>query len=442
MDLIVAGLSHRTAPIDLRERIALSPDEVPVQLARLVGPSGFPEALLLSTCNRTEVYCRAGANGGDDGGAARAALDFLATLKPGLNGAVREHLYVREGDDAVRHLFRVASGLDSMVVGESEIARQMSEAYAVACKVGTAGPLLHRAFPRALQVGKQVRTETEITRGAASVAGAAVALAERVFRDVSTCRVLTVGAGETVETALRALAPKSGKLVVLNRTLPRAERLAALHGGTAGTLAEFAKHVVEADIVVAATSAPEALVRKAELSKAIARRDRALLILDLGVPRDVEPGVRDLDNVYLHDVDDLRAISDRALEQRALEVPKAEAIVASAVTEFRRRRRQLEAEPAIRALLDGLLSVRRDVLGEDAGSVTGTAAEKSAAERATGRLVDKLMRRLAPRLKDGTASPREILDAFGIEAPQAPHSSDDADDAGTARHGEKHGEKR
>lgn len=417
MELLVAGLSHRTAPVHLRERLALPPTEVPLALGALVRDAGFDEGLLLSTCNRTEVYGRC-----DAPESARRALGFVASLGGGAPD-IERHLYVREGDDALRHLFRVAAGLDSMVVGEVEIQRQLSDAYDLARSAGTAGPLLHRAVPRALQVGKRIRTETGISRGVSSVAGAAVALAERVFRDVGTCRVATIGAGETIETALRALRPRvSGGLVVLNRTAARAERVAAAWGGTAAPLADLVRHVAAADIVIAATAAAVPLLRAADLAPLARDRERPWLFLDLGVPRDIEPGVADLPNVLLHDVDDLQSIADRSIEQRAAEIPKAEAIVATAVTEFRQRRRQMEAEPAIRALLDSLLGVRGDVVAGEKGL---SPEAQEAVERSTGRLVDRILRRLAPRMKDGTTSPRAVLDAFGIEADAARGAAED-----------------
>ncbi|MCG3134511.1 MAG: Glutamyl-tRNA reductase [Planctomycetes bacterium] len=430
MEILVAGISHRTAPLDLRERVALGPDEVPPALARLLGEGAFTEGLLLSTCNRTEVYARPKSDGPSAAGAsakgAQVASDFLASLRPALAEEVRPRLYVREGDEALRHIFRVAAGLDSMVVGEGEIARQMSDAYTIACRAGTAGPALHRVVPRALQVGKRIRSETGLSRGAASVAGAAMSLAERVFRDASSCTVLAVGAGETVETALRVLRPSGGRLVVANRTPARAERLAAEYGGTARTLADIPSLLAAADIVVAATSSPVPLVRRADLAAAARHRARPMLVLDLGVPRDVEPSARDVENVYLHDVDDLRAIADRGAAQRASEVPKAEAIVSLAVAEFARRRRHMEAEPAIKALLEGLLALRADVLSEEDPRSPDA---KLAAERATGRLVDKVIRRLAPPLKDGTLTSRELLDAFGIDAAKL-RRNDEGEDVG------------
>lgn len=412
MDLLVAGLSHHTAPLALRERASLAPEEVPRALDRLVHAAGFAEGLILSTCNRTEVYARP-----REGDATASVLAFFEQLRPGAWSDLREHVVVRQGDDAVSHLFRVAAGLESLVLGEPEIVRQMSEAYGLACSAGTAGPVLHRAVPRALQVAKRVRTETGIGRGIASVAGAAVGLAGRVFRDVSTCSIVTLGAGETVATALRALRPNArGRLVVTNRTIERAERLAAAHEGTAAPLADAARLAAESDVVIAATSSPEPLLRANELAPLIARRkSRPLLVLDLGVPRDVERAVGDLPGVYLHSIDDLDAIAARGRAERAAEIPKAEAIVTLAISDFKRRARQIDSAPAIKALLDGMLEVRQSALTGEKGM---TDAERDAAERVTGKLVDKLLRRLAPRMKDGTVQPRDVLDAFGIEPPE------------------------
>jgi glutamyl-tRNA reductase len=268
--------------------------------------------------------------------------------------------------------------------------------------------------PRALQVGKRVRTETGIARGVASVAGAAVELAGRVFRDLSTCSILTIGAGETVALALKALRPQTdGRLVVANRTAARAERVAKQFAGTAAPLADVARLAADADIVVAATGATSPHLRRDELAAHLAGRgSRPLLVLDLGVPRDVEPSVADLPGVYLHSIDDLHAIAERGRAERAGEVPKAEAIVAGAISEFRRRRRDLDAAPAIKALLDGMLDVREAALTGERGL---TDAERDAAERVTGKLVDKLLRRIAPHLKDGSVDPRHVLDAFGID---------------------------
>lgn len=410
MDLLVAGLSHHTAPLAVRERLSLLPEELPSALERLVHTAGFAEGLILSTCNRTEIYARPRDGGAD------AALAFFEGLRPRDWPELRPHVFVRRGEEAVSHLFRVAAGLESLVVGEPEIVRQVSDAYGLACSAGAAGPVLRRAVPRALQVAKRVRTETGIARGISSVAGAAVGLADRVFRDISTCSITAIGAGETVGTALRALRPQArGRLVVVNRTLARAERLAAAHDGTAAPLADAARMAAESDIVIAATASPVPLLTARELAPLLARRGaRPLLVLDLGVPRDVEREVGELPGVYLHTIDDLDAIAARGRAARAAEIPKAEAIVTLAISDFRRRVREIESEPAIKALLDCMLDARQSSLSGEKGL---SEAERAAAERVTGQLVDKLLRRLAPRMKDGTVKPRDVLDAFGVEPP-------------------------
>ena len=411
MELLVVGLSHHTAPLALRESIALSPDELPLALDGLVNGGGLAEVCVLSTCNRTEIYGRTREGGDSDSVAA-----VLDGLRPGVADSLRRHGYVHSGDDAIGHLFRVVSGLDSMVVGEHEIAGQVSRAYGLACSAGTAGPLLHRAIPRALQVGRRVRAETSLSRGIASVAGAAVELTGRIFRDVSTCRIVAVGAGETVTTALRALRGKAtGPLTILNRTLAKAEALAAELGGEAAALESIPKCVAEADILIAATDAPEPLVLASEVAPLLKhRKERPLLVLDLGVPRDVDPALRKERGVYVHDLDDLQLIAERGRAGRLDSVPQAQAIVAAAVTEFRRRRTNLETQPAIRALLDELLEFRREAIEGDK-HLSGD--QREAAERVTGRMVDKLLRRLAPRMKDGTIEPGDLLTVFGVEPP-------------------------
>ena len=411
MDLLVAGLSHHTAPLALRERLALPPEEVPGALDRMVHAEGFPEGLILSTCNRTELYARP-----KDAESAARVLAFFESLRPAAWPHVREHVFVRHGEEALSHLFRVAAGLESLVLGEPEIVRQMSEAYGLACSAGTAGPVLHRAVPRALQVGKRVRTETGLGRGIASVAGAAAGLASRVFRDVSACSILTIGAGETVATALRVLREQAdGRLVIANRSHERAKALAERFDGEAVSLAQAPALAAECDIVIAATGATAPLRTARDLKPHLARRGaRPLLILDLGVPRDIDPAIADLPGVYLHTIDDLHTIAERGRAERAAEIPKAEAIVAMALSDFKRRRRDLDAAPAIKALLDGMLDLREASLTGEKGLSEN---ERAAAERVSGKLVDKILRRLAPKLKDGTVSPRDLLDAFGIAPP-------------------------
>jgi glutamyl-tRNA reductase len=411
MDLFVAGLSHRTAPIALRERVSVVPARAPAVLARLLDAGGLAEGMVLSTCNRTEIYGRVG-----EGDGPVASVDLFRHLaEDDLDPeSLGEHLYAHQGDAAVTHLFRVTAGLESMVLGEPQIAGQVSTAYEVARRFGTAGPLIHRAVPRALQVGKRVRSQTGIGRGVASVAGAGVSLVKHVFRDLSALPIVTVGAGETVRTALTALRKHAhGPLTVLNRTHERAWKLAEAHGGRAAELRGVAAHVADADIVITATGAAEPLLLAADLKPLLSRRrGRPLLILDLGVPRDVDAALRDHEGVFLYDVDDLQAIADRGRKERVLEVPRAEAIIAGALDDWRRRRRGLDADPAMRGLLDGLLGLRRNVVSGERGL---SDHERKVADRVTGKFVDRLIRRLAPRIKSGEADVDALLDALGVE---------------------------
>jgi len=413
MHLFVAGLSHQTAPIALRERFALSPEAVPAALDRLRANGGCAEGMLLSTCNRFEIYGRL-----DDGRGPVAAAPLLRRLaQAGVDvEALAPHVYARQGDDALEHLFRVTSGLESMILGEPQIAGQVSAAYDVARTVGSAGPLIHRAVPRAIQVGRRVRNETTICQGVASVAGAAVTLAKRVFRNLDSASLLTIGAGDTVRTALAALRKTAhGPLVVTNRSVERAETLADEFGGQADGLEGLARRAAEADVVVTATGASEPLLLADELLPLLkGRRRRPLLILDLGVPRDVDPAVGEHEGVFLYAVDDLNSIADGGRQARLAQVPKAEAIIRGALVDFRRRRKGLDADPAIRGLLDGLLGLRRDLVAGEKGL---TKEERKVADRVTGKFVDRLLRRLAPRVKEGKAGANEVLEAFGITPP-------------------------
>ena len=422
--LIVAGISHRTAPLELRERIALPPGDQPRALGRLVPGGGLSEALVLSTCHRTEIYGRAQ---GEEGGAADvlAVAGTLEELRPGVAEAFSAHGYRHVGEAALAHLFRVVSGLDSVVLGEHEIAGQVSRAYALACSAGTAGPYLHRAVPRAIQVGRRVRAETRLGRGTASVAGAAVALVERVFRDVTSCRVLGVGAGDTVATALRVLRGRGvTEFEIANRTPERARLLAAELDGDVAGLEGLGARVARADVVVAATDAREPLVRLGDVGPHLRERgSRPLVVLDLGVPRDVDPLLGSRPGVYVYTVDDLEGIANAGRERRRDDVPRAEAIVHGAVAQFRLRRRELEAAPAIRALLDGLLHERGAALHREHG--LGEEA-RAVAERVTGRMIDRIVRRLAPGIKSGELPTAALLDALGAH-PGAGDARDDED---------------
>lgn len=330
MSLVTVGLSHRTAPIELRERLAIAPAQVGDALERLIRLAGAREAVLLSTCNRMEVYVR-----GEPGAAGESPVrGFFSEIyhHPGLASA----LYRHEGADAVRHLFRVAAGLDSMVIGETEILGQVKGAYQLAQTHGTTGKITNVLFQRALFVGKQVRTRTNISEGASSVGSVAVTLAERIFGSLHNRHVLLIGAGEMAEvTARHLLSQKTGQIVILNRTLEKAQALAATLNGRAEPFDALNDELLHADVVICSTSAETPLVTRDLVHKIVRqRRGRSLYFVDIAVPRNVEPSVHQIDNVYLYNIDDLKRIVDENMTRRRSEIDDAETFVAGLAREF------------------------------------------------------------------------------------------------------------
>jgi glutamyl-tRNA reductase len=327
MQLFCLGLSHHTAAVSLRERFAVSESEMPAVLAALRDTAGLREAVLLSTCNRVEIYgaCT------DTAVTIPAAADFLRRRSG--QGAP---FYRLEGGHAVRHVFRVAAGLDSMVLGETEILGQVKDAYAAAFGAGhTAGDLNH-LFQQAFRVAKRVRTETSLGRGSVSVGSAAARLASSVLGDLSACRALLLGAGQAGEGVARSFCARGlRELLVANRTATRAEALAGALGGQPVGFAHWRDHLATADIVIASAAASERLLSAGELAPVLAVREgRPLFLLDLAVPRDFDPGIRHLPGVVLHDVDALEAIAEEGESRRAAEVGRAEALVTAEAGAF------------------------------------------------------------------------------------------------------------
>jgi glutamyl-tRNA reductase len=319
--LVVLGINHQTAPVGLRERVAFGAEAAPRALAALRGMPAVREVALLSTCNRTELYAVA-----DDDGAALA--DWLAT-HPGDAGDLHAYLYRHQDADAVRHLFRVATGLDSLVLGEPQILGQVKEAWALARGAGTLGTQLDRLFQHAFTTAKRARTDTRIGANPVSVASAAVRLAQESFSRLDDATVLLIGAGETIELAARHLVEgKVKRLLVANRTLAHAQDLASRHGGVALPLADIDRHLGEADIVLSATASRDPILVRAQVAEALAgRRHRPMLLLDLAVPRDIAADVATLKDVFLYTVDDLeRAIEDNRRSRREA-AREAQAIV-------------------------------------------------------------------------------------------------------------------
>ena len=307
MTLWVLGLNHQTAPVGLRERVAFDAAALPAALSSLRALPDVSEAAVLSTCNRTELYAIA-----EDGNALGA---WLAAHADGLDG----YLYRHSDADAVRHLFRVATGLDSMVLGEPQILGQVKEAWVAARENGALGNGLDRLFQQTFAVAKRARTDTRVGANPVSVASTAVRLAQNSFARLDDSTVLLVGAGETIELAARHLSEgKVRRLLIANRTLSHAQELATRHGGYALPLSELDKHLAEADVVFSATASREPVVTHAQVAAALARRKhKPMLLFDLAVPRDIEPGVAELDDAYLYTVDDLeRAVEDNRRSRR------------------------------------------------------------------------------------------------------------------------------
>jgi glutamyl-tRNA reductase len=352
--IVVVGLSHRTAPIHVRERLALPADTVPELLRTIVtGPIG--EALIVSTCNRVELVV-AGTEGARSNltEVALAATAAIVSRAPGVEG----HLYAHTGAEAVRHLFRVAASLDSLVLGEPQILGQLKDAYDLARDTGTAAGVLNRVIPRAIRSAKRVRSETTIGVGQVSVPTVAVDLTRQIFRDLSRHTVALVGSGEMGEGVARLLRQAGARLIVVGRNMERVAHLAQAMGGEGRSLAELDKTLVEADVIVTTTSAPGYIIDAKEVQKhRKARKGRNLFFIDLAVPRDVDPAVGELDSVFLYNVDDLSNVVAESLQSRQREAERAEAIVVEETESYERWAEAEQVTPTIVALRERIRAI-------------------------------------------------------------------------------------
>ncbi len=431
-ELVVVGLSHRTAPLALREQLAVPVEQLGGDLRGLVATGALDETVVVSTCNRVEVYVAAR----DPRAAAQAARTWLASRAAA--APLESHLYEHVGAGAVQHAFRVAASLDSMVVGEPQILGQVKDAFGAAETAGTAGVLLSRCFQRAFAVAKRVRTETGIAAGAVSVSSIACELAAKVFGRLEGRRVLLVGAGEMAEAAARHLRGEGARIVVVNRSRERAESLAREHGGEARTLDQLAAELALADVVVSSTASPAFVITR-ELMQGVvrARRHRLMLLVDIAVPRDIDPRVGDLENVFLYDVDQLESVSRGAADARRREAEAAERIVHEEVAEFEVWRRSLALTPTIVALR---ARVRDIVVGELARTVPRLEGlsddHKKSLDRMADAIVNKLLHQPLTELKKGAEHDEgaQLLDAaqrlFALQIDaSAERRASDADEA-------------
>jgi glutamyl-tRNA reductase len=355
MHLLTLGLNHQTAPIEIRERAAFGPESIQQALADLTQSVGASEAAILSTCNRTEIYC---GQENDNRDKVFAWLSEHSGLGP---EELRKSIYHYPNAAAVRHAFRVASGLDSMVLGEPQILGQMKEAFHTASSVGATGKVLNRLFQHTFSVAKQVRTDTAIGENAVSVAYTGVNLAKRIFTSLSNQSVLLIGAGETIELVARHLKQNQVRhIVIANRSIDKARTLAKEVGCEAITLAQIPDRLHQADIVVTSTASTLPILGKGAIEAALkTRRHSPMFILDLAVPRDVEPEVSQLKDAYLYTVDDLKTLVDENRELRIRAAEEAENIIDFQVVKFMRWMRSLDSVPAIRSFRDGLNNLRQ-----------------------------------------------------------------------------------
>jgi len=403
--MIVVGLSHRSAPIAIRERIAITPKKVQDALDQVAAIPSVSETVILSTCNRVEIYA-APDRGADHRATARQIVELLGEMG---GREVVPYLASILGTDAVRHLFRVASSLDSLVVGEPQILGQLKDAIRRATEAKTLGPELNFAMRSALQVAKRVRTETAIGEGQVSVPSVAVDLAQRIFEDLSSHTALLVGAGEMAESAAKLLARAGASVLVVNRSPERAEKLARAVGGQPAPWDQLEAMLIAADIVVASTASPVPVITK-KMLKGLRRkrRGRNLFIIDIAVPRDVEPAVDDLDNVFLYDIDNLSEAVAQTLEGRKSEAERAEKLVATETRAFEERRSQQAMKPLIVALRERTRSVLAAELGRSfKGRLKHLSDEdRKALDKMADAAVNKILHAPSKRLKQLATSPR------------------------------------
>jgi len=426
VSVIVVGVNHRTAPVDLLERVAVAPSELPKALHALAAREHLAETVVLSTCNRTEVYARTTLFHP----AVQDVRDYLAGHGSVDPDELGDHLYTYHDDAAVAHLFGVAAGVDSMIIGEGEILGQVRGAWRTAEEEGTAGQVLSRVFQQAVEVGKRSRTETGIGRHAVSVSSAAVALAVDRLGTLTTRRVLVLGAGDVGEGMAVALAGAGvAEIVVANRTPARANDLARRVGGRAISLGEVADALVTCDVLLSSTGAPEVILERSDVELVMERRDgRALLVVDVAIPRDVDPGVRQVFGVTLLDMDDMKSFADHSLAQRQREVGKVRAIVAEELERFRTEHTAREVAPIVRALRTRGEDVRRAELDRFRSRLEALdPAARRTVEALTEGIVNKLLHDPTVRIKDAAGTPRgatysdALTELFGlVDVPPEP----------------------
>ena len=405
MSLLVVGLNHRTVPVELLERMTVPPERLAKALHDLAAREHLLEVVVLSTCNRTEIYARCThfhAAVGD-------VRDFLAAHSGADPDEFADHLYTYYDEAAVAHLFSVAAGLDSMIVGESEILGQVRDAWQAAVREDAAPQLLSRMFKHAVESGKRVRSETGISRHPVSIPSAAVAVASEYVGDLAGARVLVVGAGQMGSGLASTLRSRGvAEVVIANRTFERAEKLAAELDSRAIPLTDIADTLVDIDVVLTSTASSEVLVERAMVEMVMAcRNGRPLLVVDVALPRDVDPGVGDVPDVTLLDLDDLKEFAQRSAERRRGEIGKVREILAAEIERYRAERAAREVDPLVTSLRDLAEDVRRGELERFGSKLAKLDPDARAlVDAITQGIVNKLLHEPTVRIKDTAGTPR------------------------------------
>jgi len=425
MDLIVVGMNHRTAPVAVRERVAFSEEETRDLLARARGDGSLAEAILLSTCNRTEFYGLSA----DNGAAEMYIRKLIAQAKDVDLDAHPGYAYTLTRRESVRHLLRVAAGLDSLVLGESQILGQVRRAHELALESRACGLVLNRILQSAVIVGKRVRNETSIGVGAVSIASAASELAAKIFEDLSTRAVLLIGVGEMGTLTARHMVEKGVRqLTIANRTFSKAEGLARKLGGRSTPLDRLAEAVAAADIVISSTGATTPIVDQDTMRSVLqARGRRPLYVIDIAVPRDFEGSIGDMDGVFLHDIDDMNLLVDKNLEKRRSEIPKAENIVEQEIEGFTRWRASLSATPIIKKIRERVEQLRAQEVSRHQKRFCRNDREQI--DLLTESLVNKILHPLMSHVRDwsdagelGGLRIDTLYEAFDLERPDSQDS--------------------
>ncbi len=406
MNLVAVGINHRTAPLEVREKLWMSSDEIRTAVAAMKGHP-FTECFIVSTCNRTELYGLYSGSSDDAPPDIDELKDQLIKVKAPGGPVKREHLYHMISSNAIRHLFKVASGIDSMVIGDIQILSQIKDDFNIAYEEKAAGPLLHRLLQSTYHVGKRTRTETTITEGAVSVSYAAVELANKIFSDLSKKTALLIGAGETGELTAKHLVGRGiGSIFVANRTKAKAEEVVAALGGKAVDFDSLHQMLNQVDIVVSSITSDKFVVTKSDVQRAMKERsNKPLFIIDIGVPRNIDPGANDIENVFLHDMDGISAIIDRNVQKRRAEIPRVNEIVLEELTEFHNWYNSLQVNPTIHDLRTHFEQVRQEEVEKNINRFA--AEDRELVDLVTKRIVNKLLHLPTTNLKNGNEETEE-----------------------------------